>query len=431
MRPDKNGVDQPTAIAAATFWLGSDRSPRYQHEEYYPVGINEVSPNHEAQRIKNMWRGFRARKVIGFDIATRMSEACPVIFEYLWTVVASKRPEVMEYLVKWIADAIQKPRRTAGRTAIVLRSSDERTGKTTFIELLVAIFGTEHSYPAARMKDFSGNFSGQFEGISIVGCNEFFAMSTTGRDAVTAEATRSSIFDLIDNQFATIEPKGIGSYVVANFMRFVYTTNKAAAMPQGSQGTRFAVFDVSNCRRNDKVFFGKLHDIFDRVDGDGGELDRFITILASVPLADFHPQADKPLTIESERQAELAASGSKKWLMDFLDRGELIVAAKGEQFSDFPTYLVTAKAVQALMEDQHGHRGLGMSQTAFGREVMNVLAIDDAKDIWVPQLKASRAGRRIPELIIARRMFEERANSGMKIDWSNEQITWSERSQTV
>jgi hypothetical protein len=427
---DKNGAEQLVAASAATAWLNYDYAPRYQYEVYEPVGINEVATNHELQRIKNMWRGFNAKKLSNMGNAVnKLSEACPTLYEYLWTVVASKRPEVMVYIIKWLADAVQNPRRVAGRTAIVLRSTDERTGKTTFIDLLVAIFGQEHCFPAARMKDLEGRFSGQFEGKSIVGCNEFYAMSTSGRDAMTAESVRSTIFDLIDNKFATIEPKGIGTYVVDNFMRFVFTTNKESAMPQGSQGTRFAVFEVSDCRRNDKVFFGKLHDVFERKDGDGGELDRFMTILASVPLAGFHPQADKPMTIETARQAELAATGSKKWLMNLLDRGEIISVAKGEQFRDMPTYLVTSKAVQALIEQQGGHTST-MGQTAFGREIMNVLAVDDAKDVWVPQIGRSRAGRRIAELAVARKLFEERKNNGMKIDWSNSQTAWSEVTPT-
>ncbi|MEQ1955392.1 primase-helicase family protein [Mesorhizobium sp. CN2-181] len=429
-RKDKSGAEVLVATPAASAWLNSGDAPRYRYEVFRPIGINKIGSDFEARRIKNMWRGFAAKKVSGMATdEIKLSEACPTIFEYLWTVVASQRPEVMVYVVKWIADAVQNPCRVAGRTAIVLRSADERTGKTTFIELLVAIFGHEHCFPAARMKDLEGKFSGQFEGKSIVGCNEFYALSTGGRDAMTAEAVRSTIFDLIDNGKATIEPKGIGAYVVDNFMRFVFTTNKEAAMPQGSQGTRFAVFEVSNCRRGDKAFFGKLHEVFERADGYGGELDRFMTILASVPLKGFHPQGDKPVTVETERQAELAATGSKKWLMNLLDRGEMIVAGKGEQFHDGPTYLVTSKAVQSLIELQGGHVGQ-MSSTAFGREVMNVLAVDGTKDVWVPGSRKSLGGRRIPELKEARKLFEERRNNGMKVDWSNGQTTWSEVTPT-
>ena len=37
------------------------------------------------------------------------------------------------------------------------------------------------------MKDLEGKFTSQFEGVSVVGINEFYQMSTSGKDATAAE----------------------------------------------------------------------------------------------------------------------------------------------------------------------------------------------------------------------------------------------------
>jgi len=435
------GKQEATDVDAAAAWLNRGNSPRYLREVYYPVGANETATSDFAsQRIRNTWQGFRARKLAGPWTLAMLEGTCPTIYEYLWTVVASRRQNVMEYIVKWIADAVQNPRRTAGRTAIVMRSEEEGSGKTTLAKLICSFYHRENTLPAARMKSFSGNFTGHFENKSIAGSNEVYFLSSAGKEAATAEATRSFIYDLIDNGILGCEHKGLGEYDIDNYCRLILSTNKSAAMPQGSQGRRFSVYDASTAKLGDRAFWGRFYEVLGEDEkgvpmgpeygpGSGGELDRFFSILASVDLGQFNPQRDKPVTQEMARQAELTATGAKKWLIDILDRGELLWGVKDDAFlfRGGSTYIVATKMVRAMIEQITGHKA-SMTDTAFGREVMNVLAVADngdciKKDFWLGGKACS--GRRFPELAQARALFEERCNNKLRIDWSNELTEWT------
>ena len=144
-------------------WLSDKEATRYNHEELNPVGANEnpgelmngydiLAALPPEQRVYNHWKGFKPAIIEGFDLSRVLSEQCPLIREYLWNVISSRRQDVYEYEIKWIADAVQNPRRTAGRTAQVLRSDKGRVGKTTFFHLLQALFGPEHCYLSSRAK---------------------------------------------------------------------------------------------------------------------------------------------------------------------------------------------------------------------------------------------------------------------------------------
>jgi hypothetical protein len=56
-----------------------------------------------------------------------------------------------------------------------------------------------------------------------------------------------------------IERKGMDVIEVRNNIRLLVTTNNRWAVPAGLSERRFAVFDVSDARRQDHSYFGQIY----------------------------------------------------------------------------------------------------------------------------------------------------------------------------
>ena len=430
---DKKGATVVEPTAAAPLWLQATRE-RYLSVVYSPIGVNETPLNFMGQGQRNTWQGFGCTKV-EIEQGIGLSRLCPTIWEYLWEVISSERTEVVEYLVKWLADAIQNPRRTEQRTALVFYSPGEGTGKTTFGVLAGNLFHHEHT-AIVRFEDLDSRFTSRLENKAMLVCNEFFMPTPNmrGVDAASVDKFKARIFDLIDHGKMTAERKTKDATEVNNFARVVLSSNKAVLLPQGSRARRMFFVEPSESHMGNVAFWNRLHYVLARRDGEGGELDRFFSWLAEMRLDGFVPQGGRPMSREMREQLQQAMSGLPGILHRLIDNGELPYVGEPRALgSDGYTlhYFVqqgdpiTGGGVRGYMAALAGHP-IHASPTAFGREVMSKMSLFPKMQFYnANDGSGTKAGRWWPELHVARKHFEKVYNNGIEMEWENsEQKSW-------
>lgn len=421
---------------ACSSWLLSDTARRYLRVVYHPVGVNEPPSDHELRGLRNTWRGYGPR-LLDTPPQGRLQDICPTIWRYLWQSVSTERSDVLVYIVNWLADAIQNPRRTEQRTAIILHSEDGGTGKTTFGQLAGALFHESHANVAISYDALSSRFTESLENRAIIACNEYFSLSTNmrGVNAQDVERMNGRLLDLIDSPTLVGEQKHRSARTINNYSRLILSSNKQVLLSNGAAKNhrRYMVVEASPVLKGNTEFWNKLYAVLGRVDGDGGELDRFFTFLAGIDLTGWLPQGAKPMTVELERQLEVGASDINRMLIDILDAGELIYVGEprrevGKRLvaDGHLGYFVPHKSLRMQVEYMIGTK-LHMAQKLFGKEFVGRLAlssIDEIKERDSSGERTSMYGRWWPELDVARKVFEERCMNGTKVAWSNEQKRW-------
>lgn len=425
----KGGGSELAEVPAAPMWLNGPDTERYLKVLYSPVGVNEDAPDFIGQGLRNMWQGFGCEIVT--DVPGDLAQACPTLFEYFNEVLAGGRFEVVDYLVKWLADAVQNPRRVEQRTAVVLYSEGEGTGKTSFGALASALFHADHT-SIVRFEDIDSRFTKRLENKAILVCNEFFMPTQNMRniDAASVDKFKARIFDLIDHGKMTTERKGVDADEANNYARVVLSSNKAVLLPQGSRARRMFFVKPTEARMGHTAFWDRVYDVIGRRDASR-ELDRFFTFLADVDLAGFKPQGSKPMTEEMREQLQQAISGMAGLLQRLLDHGELPYVGEPRYIDGDKYYfvqqgdLLRGGGVRGYMAALCKHDIL-VSAVKFGTDIMTKMSpIPDNQRYTFDDRSVPLAGRWWPELDAAREWFEDKYNNGIKLEWSNDLKEWT------
>jgi hypothetical protein len=114
-----------------------------------------------------------------------------------------------------------------------------------------------------------------------------------------------------------IEQKGVDATVVRNCLHVLMASNESWVVPVGEAERRFAVFEVSNCRRQDSAWFRPLN-----AQLDNGGLEAMLHDLLAMDLGDWHPR-EVPKTEGLREQQARSLSPEDEWLVGLLQDGML------------------------------------------------------------------------------------------------------------
>ena len=445
---DESG--EPCVAPAVPLFIWSGVDHIYDHETYHPIGVNEgdgdkVARENNARNVLNTWGGFACRLAPIADyenIGDALNRECPMITQYLWQIMSSQRLHVLQYVVKWMADAIKNPRRVDRRTAIILRSDNEGTGKTTFALLVAGMFLPQNVNTAVSYTALTNRFTTPLENRAILGSNEFFMPheNMRGISAVEVEAALARVYDLIDSPTLTGERKNKDAIVIHNYSRLALSSNKSILIPRAKKGARRLVvlnvpddmkIDLPGITAEQKAertkFWVKLYDAIDHKDRDAngfGELDRFFTILSRIDLTDWSPQGNAPAVAEQAEQLQLAADAPTRALQMMLDHGRLEgVCSVGTGVS---MVHVHQDSIRREIERWLPGHDLNLTQTGFAKKYMHQFAIGQSLLKRHPTVASPVRGFLIPQLAKCREIFEAKFLGGAKVQWTNDLTLWNE-----
>lgn len=229
--PTRNG---PAERQLADIWMAHE-----QRREYRRIGVYPNNDN--GSDVLNMWTGWGVKPD---------SEAkCDLWLKHIRTVICDGNEHIYEWVLDWMADAVQNPRDIKG-TAIILRGV-EGCGKGAFADTFGKLFGKHyvHFISSERVTD---RFNALLNGNIVVYADEVLWPG----DRRAANILKG----LVSESRITIESKGVDSIEVDNLNRVIIASNEKWIVPAGPQSRRWLVLNVNPSVAKNRPYFNALFD---------------------------------------------------------------------------------------------------------------------------------------------------------------------------
>ena len=192
----------------------------------------------------NLWHDFGCKPVEG---------DCSLYLDHIREVIASEDERIAEYLLDWMAHAVQRPGDLVG-TAIVLRGK-QGTGKGVFCNIFGELFGAHYTH-VSQASHLSGKFNRHLLRCVALFCDEAqWGSDKHGEGVLKALVTEPTL---------QIEGKGQDVIEIKNHIHLMVATNNELAVPTGPEERRFLVLDVSDKHKQDHAYFRKIQEQMDQ-----------------------------------------------------------------------------------------------------------------------------------------------------------------------
>jgi Family of unknown function (DUF5906) len=201
----------------------------------------------------------------------------------------------------------------AGQVVIVLQGL-EGVGKGTLAKALLHIMG-QHGMHLTNASHLVGKFNAHLRDTVFLFADEaFYAGDKAHIGVLNALITESTLI---------LEPKGVDVREVANFLHILMASNHEFVIPASLEARRPFVLKVSDAKRNDTVYFGKLWEQM-----QNGGYEAMLYDLLEMDLTGFDVR--KPPDTEAlQEQKKLSLTTIQKWWVDVLQRGYVFRSEKG------------------------------------------------------------------------------------------------------
>lgn len=377
-RIDISTPTKPKFIGLGDFWL--NHRDRRQYDDVV------FAPNRETPGSYNLWRGFAVEPKQGDWSRMR---------NFIKEVICSGDDETYEYVLGWMASAIQYPDRP-GEVAIVLQGT-RGAGKGTFAHMLGRLFG-QHYLQIAQSRHLVGNFNAHLRDCVLLFVDEaFWAGDRQGENVLKAMVTEPTL---------VIEPKGINSFSVPNYLHIIIASNNEWVIPAGERERRYCVLQVSNKHAQDTAHFAAL-----RAEMENGGLAAMLYDLQNMDLSKFNVR-NVPYTTGLKEQMLHSLSHERRWWYEELLSGQIWTTNKRAtvDHAHQPPNSISRDALQhRFAEACHGLHVSRGSATELGMLLTKVLPTGWPRDHRRAASGTARAGRYyvFPDLDVARKHFEE------------------------
>ena len=175
----------------------------------------------------NLWRGFAIKPKAGDWGLYR---------EHIRAVICGGNDAEFAWLLDWLAHRVQYPHKKPG-SALVLRSEEKGTGKSSLKRCMSKIFG-----PACGVDQQTKNKS---SGGSIPYCKRPASLPSKKASFAGAKNEQSIMNNLITEESVVIERKGIDPMELDSCCGFLILANRAWVVPVGKDERRYGVYEFS------------------------------------------------------------------------------------------------------------------------------------------------------------------------------------------
>lgn len=280
----------PILQAKGQWWLA--HSKRRQFETLVFV------PGKEVADAWNMWRGFACE--------ARPGTKHEMFISHMRDVVCNGVDEHYQYLVKWMARAVQHPD-TQGEVAIVFRG-DMGVGKGTVASQFGMLWG-RHFLQVSDPKHLVGSFNAHLRDAVIVFADEAFYAGDKKHESI--------LKTLITEDLLAIEGKGKDVVTSRNYVHLMMASNAEWVVPAGFNERRYMVIDVPPTKMGDRKYWNELHKQMD----EGGR-ENLLHFLMTLDLSDYEVRT-VPQTQGLRDQKLLTMSTEQEWWYQKLQNGTI------------------------------------------------------------------------------------------------------------
>ena len=289
MGTDKDGNSKTKKVEAGSWWFSHPQRRSYRRISFEPG--SEV-----ANDSFNLWRGFK------YD--AQPGGSCDLYLEHIRNVIANGENDVYEYLLSWMALAVQEPAQP-GHTAIVLRGG-QGAGKGTFARWFLDLFGS-HGKQIVDGRLLVGHFNAHLRDCIALFADEAVAVSDKAHEAVLKA--------IVTEESMMITAKGKESSVEKNCLHVLMASNSDWVVPTGMDDRRFVVLDVANGQENGPEYWSALNQQM-----EGGGAQALLYMLSTRDLKGFDPR-QRPKTEALQDQKIRSFDPLVQWLYDALQDG--------------------------------------------------------------------------------------------------------------
>jgi hypothetical protein len=228
---EKNKKGEPIDTPIADVWL--------QHHDRRQFEGIVFDPRESETRAFNMWRGF--------SVSAKRHRGYKRFLEHLLLNVCGGNTTHFLWLVGWMAHLIQRPWEKPG-VAVVLKGA-KGVGKTIVGEIMSELL-KHHTVTVSQPRHLVGNFNAHLARAVLVLVEEaFWAGDRTAEGALKDQITGATI---------RVERKGFDVQELPSFHRYMITGNADWIVPATHDDRRYAVFNVSDARKEDHEYFGRM-----------------------------------------------------------------------------------------------------------------------------------------------------------------------------
>lgn len=368
-------------VPLAEQWLKNAKARRY-------AGIALLPGMQAPVDIYNLWKNWGVEPKPGNH---------EIALEYINHIICSSDQAVFDYVIGWMARAVQQPGEPA-EVALVLRSPERGTGKGTFGNMLCDIF-RPHSIAVRSPRHLVGNFNAHLRNTLLLFADEaLFVGDRPGNEVLKGLITEPTI---------AIERKGVDVFPVKNRLKIIMATNSEWVIPAGADERRYLILDVSTKVKQNHRFFAKFKKYLTLIG-----LSALLNYLLKYDISKFNIRA-VPTTAGLIDQKNRSLDPFNHWLRERLWAGCLLPHDAGWN---------TLQPRGAIVADYKGFvtenhmRYVDMDASSIGRRLAKLFpGIDKSKRVrhhherirtWI-----------FPPLAEARRLFETHALGGDLLDW--------------
>lgn len=269
-----------------------------QHPERMQYSTVVFAPDQEIPGAYNLWKGF--------SCAPNPEGDCSLFLDHIKHTICSGNDENYEYLIRWMARAVQLPAKT-GEVAIVLQG-ERGTGKSIFAKVFGRLFG-RHFMEISNASHLVGQFNAHLQDIVVLFADEAFFAGDRKHASV--------LKNLITSDTLTLEKKFRDAEQAANCVHLIMASNDEHVIPAGEYERRFLMLRVNNEHRQDTEYFKRLLDQME--EGGYGALLHY---LRSIDITGFNVRK-VPNTQSLQEQKLLSMPPEGEWWYQLLASGNL------------------------------------------------------------------------------------------------------------
>jgi hypothetical protein len=179
-------------------------------------------------------------------------------------LIVNQNMEMMVFVLKYFALIAQKPNSKYGGTGLIFHSEDQGAGKSVFIKFMCLLFDP-YTAETNDLEDLCGRFSTCMEEKVILHIEDppgpqLSKFSEYLKGKITVDTT-------------SIERKGRDAYRVANFCRFVLSTNYIEKLRLEPSDRRWTLIECSNAICNSCAKIAELEMLSSRLEENRMELE--------------------------------------------------------------------------------------------------------------------------------------------------------------
>ena len=234
---DEYIIDKVKSVKSKV-WIASPQRRQYEGFCFNP----QEDPVIES--CYNLWKGFAVKEI---NAKQRALLDCSLYYEHIKNAIAGGNKEIYEYILNWMADAVQNIAKLP-EVAIVLRGGSG-AGKGAMISIFGKMFG-QHYLPISDSKHIVGHFNAHLKDCLILFADEAFYAGN--------KQDESTLKTLITTDTRMVEHKGQDVIKLPNYTRIMMASNKDWVVPLEIDDRRMFILDVLETFARNRAYFNAL-----------------------------------------------------------------------------------------------------------------------------------------------------------------------------